>query len=508
MDSSMQIFKGWPYAYQEVEHCWIRMTDGTRLSARLWLPESPKCEASPAVFEYIPYRKRDLHRARDEANHPFFAGHGYASVRVDMRGSGDSEGSITDMYTKAELNDAVEIIEWIADQPWCAGRGGMMGTSWGGTSSLQAASRRPESLKAVIAVCATNNRFEDDIHHMGGCLLTDSIQWGAHLPAILAAPPDPDVVGSNWRKLWLDRLEKITSPLENWIEHEHRDDYWRWGSVNETPDAIQCPVLAVGGWVDRYSNTVLNLLAKSHTRCWGIVGPWRHEYPHLSAPGPVIDFQGEALRFWDRWLKDIDNGFEDEPRVRVWLQSYDPPRDDQRQRSGHWIGESEWPCENVTPKVFYPSSGRLLAKACRDSESSQVPINLAVGLAAGDTGYMGRTGGLPLAQQEDDAFSLVFESEQLEAPLDLVGSAFLRADVDSDERVATLVLRLNDVPPQGDAARVTYAVRNLALDEAGTPTQSSNEPRRISIEFPNTAYRFAAGHKIRLAISSSYWPMI
>ena len=184
-------------AVQEIEHCWIPMVDGVRLSARLWLPEMHDNLQIPAVLEYIPYRKRDVSRVRDDRIHSFFARHGYASVRVDIRGSGDSEGTMTDMYSDHERNDAIEVIDWIAGQPWCNASVGMMGFSWGGTSSLQAASLRPKALKAIIAVGATNNRFDDDIHHMGGCVLTDTVEWGAHLPAILAYHPTQKRSGPN-----------------------------------------------------------------------------------------------------------------------------------------------------------------------------------------------------------------------------------------------------------------------------------------------------------------------
>ncbi|MDH3664047.1 MAG: CocE/NonD family hydrolase, partial [Alphaproteobacteria bacterium] len=196
-----------------IEHCWIPMTDGVRLSARIWLPKT--AEAVPAILETIPYRRRDMVRARDERNHPVFARHGYAAVRVDMRGSGCSEGVMPDMYAAAELDDALTLINWIADQPWCNGVVGMMGTSWGGTASLQAASRSQSSdspLAAIVAVCATDNRYDDDIHHMGGCLLTDSVEWGAALPSILALPPDPTTVGPGWRAMWMRRLEALTFP--------------------------------------------------------------------------------------------------------------------------------------------------------------------------------------------------------------------------------------------------------------------------------------------------------
>ncbi|SVA41213.1 uncharacterized protein METZ01_LOCUS94067 [marine metagenome] len=499
------------YVVNEVEHCWIPISDGIRLSARLWLPETPHSRPTPAVLEYIPYRKRDMVRLRDERNHPYFARHGYACVRVDMRGSGDSEGLMVDMYGPEELKDGVEIIEWIAKQPWCDGNVGMMGTSWGGTSCLQIASLQPDALKAIIAVCSTDNRFEDDIHHMGGCLLTDTVEWGATLPVILASPPDPATVGSDWRRIWQERLAGCEFPLKSWVKHETRDAYWRRGSVSEVPGSITCPMLLVGGWVDRYSNTVMNLLSESDNQCWGIIGPWGHHYPDVGVPKPDIDFQQEAVRWWDRWLMGKDNGMDEEPQLRVWLQEYVAPSDKILQKPGKWISENTWPSSNVKPKNYQLSSGELqTSDHTNPTETAFVPNTVHVGLTAGDTGYFGRDGGLPLDQREDDVLCLVFDTAPLKEPLDILGHTVLHVSLEVDQPIATLAVRLNDVSPTGEIGRVTYAIRNLALDQIGEGCQDlkPHEPRQICIEFPNVAYRFAKGHRIRLAFSSAYWPLI
>ncbi|MAF06418.1 MAG: peptidase S15 [Acidiferrobacteraceae bacterium] len=498
-------------AVKEIEHCWIPMTDGTRLSARLWLPQTQGNHPTPAIIEYIPYRKRDMVRLRDERNHPVFARHGYACIRVDMRGSGDSEGLMADMYSPEEISDGLGVIQWIAEQDWCNGKVGMMGTSWGGTSSLQMASLRPDPLKAIIAVCATDNRFNDDIHHMGGCLLTDTLEWGATLPAILASPPDPETVGPNWREMWQERLDRSTFPLENWIRHETRDAYWRHGSVSENVEDISCPMLLVGGWVDRYSNTVMNLLSRSNNPSWGIVGPWGHHYPDAAAPGPGINFQAEALRWWDRWLCGRQNGIEEEPRLRVWRQEYVPPQNKILERPGSWIAENQWPSPNVTPRTYLLGSGSLNDSAEDDREKTAfVPNSLRTGSASGDTGYFGRDGGLPLDQREDDALSLVFDTVPLESPIDILGHAVVNVTLEVDQPVAALVVRLNDVAPDGTSSRVSFGICNLSLDQDGAKDNGlkPDTPRTVEIQFPNTAYRFGKGHRIRLAFSSSYWPLI
>ncbi|HMA00055.1 MAG TPA: CocE/NonD family hydrolase, partial [Steroidobacteraceae bacterium] len=130
-----------PHPVRDIENVWITLSDGCRLAARVWLPVDEPGTPRPAILEYIPYRKRDFMRRRDEGMHRWFAGHGYAAVRVDMRGSGESDGVMHDEYLAQEQDDALEVIDWIAGQPWCSGKVGMMGKSWGAYNSLQVAAR-------------------------------------------------------------------------------------------------------------------------------------------------------------------------------------------------------------------------------------------------------------------------------------------------------------------------------------------------------------------------------
>ena len=220
-----------PNEVREIEHLWITMEDGVRLAARVWMPAGAENNPVPAILEYIPYRKSDHTRPRDDLNHPYFAGHGYASIRVDIRGSGDSEGVLTDEYTTAELADGVTIINWLAEQSWCDGNVGMIGISWGGFNGLQIAALQPEALKAVITVCSTDDRYADDVHYMGGAMLLDNLSWASIMFAGNACPPDPAVVGDQWREMWLDRLKGSGLWLDQWTRHQQRDDFWKHGSV-------------------------------------------------------------------------------------------------------------------------------------------------------------------------------------------------------------------------------------------------------------------------------------
>ena len=205
-----------------IENHFIPLADGTRLAARIWLPCDAEIKPVPAILEYIPYRKRDFMRLRDEPIHHYFAAHGYAAVRVDLRGSGDSDGVLDDEYLPIEQADALEVIAWLSAQPWCDGNVGMTGISWGGFNSLQVAALRPPALRAIITLCASDDRYSDDVHYMGGCLLNENQMWGTVLFALNALPPDPEVVGAGWRKLWLQRLEHNRPFPAYWLRHPHR----------------------------------------------------------------------------------------------------------------------------------------------------------------------------------------------------------------------------------------------------------------------------------------------
>ena len=254
----MRIREEFPYGilHDDVR---IPLADGTRLYARIWRPVIE--EPVPALLEYLPYRLTDWTAPRDAQRHPWYAGHGYASVRVDVRGNGNSDGVMTDAYTEQEILDGVAVVEWLAGRPWCDGNVGMFGLSWGGTAALQIAARAPETLKAVVTVCSTDDRYDNDVHYLGGAVLgVDMHAWAATLLAFTARPPDPRFAGANWREQWLARLDELEPFIHSWLAHQQRDEYWRHGSVCEDYGSIKAAVLAVGGWHDPYRDTVFRLV--------------------------------------------------------------------------------------------------------------------------------------------------------------------------------------------------------------------------------------------------------
>jgi uncharacterized protein len=504
----MKIIDRFPHAVRVIENCWIPMPDGCRLAARIWLPADAETIPVPAILEYIPYRKRDFTRARDEPMHHYFAGYGYAAVRVDLRGSGDSEGLLLDEYLKQEHDDALEVIRWIAQQPWCSGAVGMMGKSWGGFNSLQVAARRPPELKAIITVCSTDDRYADDVHYMGGCLLNENLTWGSVLMSYNAYPPDPELAGERWRAMWRDRLEHAVFFPEVWLEHPRRDYYWKHGSVCEDYGAITCPVYAIGGWADAYSNAILRLLSGLKAPRKGLIGPWAHLYPHDGVPGPAIGFLQEALHWWDHWLKGIDRGIMAEPMLQVWMQESVLPKPFYKHRPGRWVAETEWPSPRIMRKRHWLDPGRLgsvpTIKTQLDFRSPQT-----TGFGAGEWCGFGAPGEAPPDQRGDDGCSLTFDSEPLRERLEILGAPAVTLEVAADQPVALIAVRLNDVAPDGASSRVTYGLLNLT-HRSGHEHPEPIEPGKrylISVTMNDVAHAFSPKHKLRLAISTSYWPI-
>jgi len=505
----MRIVDTFPRKVRNIENVWIPMPDGCRLAARIWLPDDAEEDPVPAVLECMPYRKRDFTRLRDEPLHHYFAGYGYAAIRLDLRGTGDSEGICQDEYSPQELDDIVEVIAWIVDQRWCTGGVGMFGISWGGFNSLQVAARRPPGLKTIITLCSTDDRYADDAHYKGGCLLSHNLLWGSIFMSSVACPPDPEVVGPGWRKQWQHRLDNAVLYPGLWMQHPHRDAYWKHGSVCEDFDAIECPVYAVGGWSDGYSNAIPRLLAGLRVPRKGLIGPWSHAFPHNALPGPSIGFFQEMRRWWDYWLKGEETGIMDEPMLRVWMEEYLPPAPFHEYRPGRWVAEEAWPSPRITPRRLYLNVLSLGEKADPE-DRMRVASPQTTGIAAGDWYGFGGEGESPIDQREDDGRSLVFDSDPLTEILEILGAPTVSLDLEVNRPVASVVVRLNDVAPDGASTRISYGVLNLTQRKDREFPQPMEPGRRcrVSVRLNDIAYSFAPGHTLRLAVSTSYWPMV
>jgi uncharacterized protein len=360
----MRIRTEFPRQVVEVENEWIPLADGARLAARIWLPDDAADDPVPAVLEYLPYRKDDCTAPDDAMRHPYFAGHGYASVRVDLRGTGSSDGLLRGEYLEQEHDDALEVLAWLEAQPWCTGAVGMIGYSWGGFNGLQIAARRPPQLKAVITHASTDDRYRDDCHYMGGCMLaSDMLKWATSMLTYPLQPPDPRFVGDGWREQWLHRLRNAPELAADWISHQRYDEFWKHGSVAEDYSAIECPVFAVGGWADAYTNAVptparapQRTAARTH-RTLGAHVPVRRG-PRTGdrlPPGgrPLVGPVAEGYR-------QRDHGRAGAARVDPGVR---PPATFYAVRPGRWVAEDAWPPPSVTPRGFVLGSDGSLADA-------------------------------------------------------------------------------------------------------------------------------------------------
>ena len=488
-----------------VDNEWIPMPDGERLAARIWLPGNAEAHPAPALLDVIPYRKSDCTVVRDATVHGYFAARGYACVRVDVRGSGDSAGVLTDCHTDEQCDDVIAVIDWLADQPWCNGRVGMLGLSWGGITALKVAARKPAHLATVLTVCACEDSMLDDAGYFPGCLYDQAIGWAAVLFGFSTRPPNPDIVGNRWRELWLQRLQETPFYLEQWLQAKSVD------SARAVAAAIEIPVYSVGGFADSWPNTPTRLLAQSSAPRKALIGPWAHGFPHFVAPGPRIGFLQEAVRWFDHWLKDNDTGILHEPPYRAFMQESVLPKPFYAQRPGRWVTEPTLPSSRIETRRFFLDAGTL---ADERGEEQQLPISSpqTVGLASGE--YMpwflcGPAPELPGDQRMDDMGSLTFDSDVLEQRLEVLGRAQLEVELASDRPLALVAVRLCDVAPGGESTLVSRAIVNLA-NRNGKDNEALLEPGRryrVSIALNEAAYAFAPAHRLRIALSTSYWPM-
>jgi uncharacterized protein len=497
-----------PRPIKAIENLWIPLADGTRLAMRLWLPADAERAPVPVVLEYLPYRKRDGVRTRDQSWAESFSPYGFGFARVDIRGTGDSDGILLGEYLQQEQDDGVEVIAWLAKQPWCDGNVGMRGISWSGFNTLQLAARAPAALKAIVPQCATDNRYTDDAHYVGGALTLNNYEWGAEFKEVMVMPPDPELVGERWRAMWLERLNATPAVLATWLSHQRFDSFWQHGSVALDYAQIKCPAYIVGGQVDAYRDFLPRLLTHLRVPRKGLLGPWGHQYPQLANPGPGLDWVHEEVRWWSQWLKGEDTGIMDGPMLRAYLESQTAAEVWPRDVPGRWVSEARWPFHEA-PKILYLNSDGLGAargahavRLCKSQETLGLtkrewfPFNLNIEL--------------PLDQTADDRRSVTFDSAPLEQPLDILGNATVRIRVTSDQPIAKLAVRLNEVKPDGRSWSVSYGLRNLTHrngHEAPTPLEVG-QAYDIDVPCYFTAHTFAAGSRIRVAVSESLWPMV
>ena len=491
-----------PQLVEVTEHVWVPMADGVRLSARLFLPKGADRAPVPAVLEYIPYRKRDAYRGHDTVWGHQLASHGIAYVRLDVRGSGDSEGVLVDEYDTPELDDGVAAIAWIADQPWCTGAVGMRGISWGGINTLQIAAMRPPALKSIMALGCSDNRYANDAHYVGGALGHTNLQWGVGFKTVMAGPPDPAIVGETWETMWRRRLAATPAIMETWLSHQAFDDYWRRGSVALDWGAIAVPTYVVGGWQDTYSNPIGRLLQNLKIPRKGLIGPWGHTYPWAAEP-MSLDWMYEEVRWWSHWLKGEATGIMDEPMLHAFMPYETWAQSRPAEIPGRWIAEPSWPATTIKLRSLHLTATGLAASPS-PRNVTHVVGDKVVGLTKPE--WLDRP---PIEQSLDDAKSLTFDGEVLKDDLEVLGYPVARLRIAANRPVAKVAVRVTEVTADGKSWLVSYGLKNLTHRDSDQIPSPLKPGQFYDVEFPLffVGHRFAKGSRIRVAISENLWPM-
>ncbi|MFA6411390.1 MAG: CocE/NonD family hydrolase [Syntrophales bacterium] len=484
-----------------VERGTLTMPDGVKLAVSYWMPKSKKPgEKFPIFFEMNGYRKDDLcYLSWDYPVGAYFARHGYVVAKVDLRGTGDSSGVIPEAeYSERELSDSVEIINQFANKEWSNGKVGMYGLSWGAFNSLMVARRKPPALKAIMIAHASDDLYYQDVHFIDGVMHTDV--WEAMIDTYNALPDTGKYALTP--EFFANRFDQPPWHIK-WKENLSDGPFWRNESTRFHP-AVDLPIYIIGGLLDGYRDTVVRLMNSPNKQIKADIGPWNHAWPHNGTPGPNYEWRKKALRWWDHWLKGINNGIMKEPRFMVFMRDGVPPSEEITTTPGEWRC-GNWPLGGIKERRFYPGESRKLTAS---APGNAKPYTLAykAGAGTGIHGWWGETSG---DMSFDDESSMVFDSEPLKEAVEIMGLPKVNLTVSADAPLYQWSVRLEDVWPDGQVSLVSGTLINPA-DRNSRLKQNplvTGEKTRLTAEIHFTTWRFRPKHKMRLSIGNAQFPM-
>ena len=496
--------------------------DGSELSANIWRPppraDDPPGVAFPAVLEMIPYGKDNWRRNADVGRGEYLARRGYALCRVDVRGTGSSGGIAVDEYTEDETRDGFDCVEWLAGQDWCDGNVAMWGISYGGFTAIQVAKLRPPHLRAIVPVMATDDRYTTDVHYIGGCVTASELsQYAVSQVAMNAMPPDVELRGPGWLAEWRARLDATSPWLFAWLRHQRDGPYWRQGSLAPEYEAIDAAILNIGGWMDSYVDAALRMQALCSAPSRTIVGNWVHELPAEGTPGPNLDELHEMIRFFDRWLRGAGTDEPADPPLTWFERDWAPPEPFPTAWPGRWRAAEAFPHPSVEARSWpfapgvLPLAGRLVAEAPAEPFVERYRHRATTGTGGGlSWGAGSAPNGLARDLRADEAFGPTFTSDPLDEPVSILGFPEVVLHLAASAGVATAVVRLSDVAPDGTSAQVTAGILNLTHRRSHTDPEplDANAVDEIRVQLRGAGYRFEPSHRIRVSLASSAWPVV
>lgn len=481
----------------------LTMPDGVRLACTIYMPyRKSEQERFPVLLEVLPYRKDDTFLLMDYPAYAYFARHGFITVKVDIRGTGGSEGRLPDReYSDCEIDDIIEVIRQLARHPRSNGKVGMFGVSWSGFNAIQTAMRNPDELKAILAMHASDDLYKDDLHYIDGVLHLDPYHLYINHENGLPTTPDYRLNG----KFLKNRFNREPW-LFTYLRRQKDGAFWSTKSLSRDYSQMKIPAYLIGGLMDGYRDTVVRMLENVSAPVKAEIGPWDHSCPDGDI-GPQHEWQDEAIRWFEHYLKGFDNGIAEEVRERkltVFVRSGHEPDPSLKDIPGKWRLESWPPRANITAKILYPhSTGDLLA-----ASGKQVVTTLDYLPAAGaSTGtWWGDTTG---DMSVDDGRSLTFDTEPLQEDLIILGIPRVKLKVSAGATRANWTVRLEDVHPDGRVSLVTGALTN-GRHFSGRLEPSDLIPDKfyeIELDLHFTTWTYKSGHRIRLAVGNAQFPL-
>lgn len=489
------------------------MLDGVRLAATVYQPQPRRIgETFPVLLEYLPYRKDDTFYVVDHSFFSYQAQLGFITVKVDIRGTGSSEGEIPEReYSDTEMTDCEEIIRQLATAPHANGNVGMFGVSWSGFNAIQMAVRRPSALKAICAVHASDDLYNDDLHYIDGNLHLDP--YHLYICHELGLPRTPDYkLDDEYFKQRLSHRPWLFTYLNNQAD----GPFWQKKSLRQDPAQIDIPVYLVGGLLDGYRSATMRMYNELQVPVRCEIGPWDHSCPDEGSPGPNYEWQLRLAEWFNRYLRDcgaeataragVNKNNAADKELIVFVRHGNKPDSNIEKYDGYWRKiaarngktgsrpESKAIVQGTRNTRFFFAGEALKRRAAADGNRTLVCQPFS-GTAAGT--WWGNTTG---DQSGDDAQSLVFDSAPLKSRTQIVGSPAVKFVASSTAKLVRWSVRLEDVAPDGSVSLITGKLIKVCQNQTAGP-------QMLETDLHFTTWTFRQGHKIRLAISNAQFPM-
>jgi hypothetical protein len=510
----------------------IPMRDSVLLRADVWRP------AGDGKFPVLVYRTPYGKQAAEDDYTTFSKAldRGYAVVIQDVRGRYASAGEFNPYRNEGQ--DGYDTIEWAATQPWSDGRVGSFGLSYPGAVQWLAAVESPPHLKAMVPAMTFSR--PETFFYSGGVWDLSWISWvwfniaPDALERLGRAPRTDEQVAGDWEAnsnkwlhyLPLNQLEALHDAAPwyyEWLDHPPADPWWDWADLTTRYRKTTAAVLNISGWYDEgYGPTgaienfqgLRAARAGRPSRTQLIIGPWPHGVGGIGrskagdrsmGTNASLDYDELVLSWMDRYVREIPNGVDTLPRVRVYLMGAD-----------EWLTGSRWPLAGTVPMPLYLSGGdsiapdgRLLKTRPREDEAFSVffsdpehPLTDPYGDASGAHDYNRLTGRSDL---------LSFDTAPLDSAVDVVGPVSADLYFSVDNRDTDFYVRLLDVAPDGTAYNLMHPGLTVQRASARNGTMSPellvpNRVYRLRLTRMLTGNRFLPGHRIRIQISASFFP--